>query len=223
MNTLDFPLEVKALDDEGVFEGYGAVFANVDSVGDKVMPGAFAESLARHRREGTTVKMLWNHDSHEPIGIWEDLAEDGKGLRVKGRFILDIARAREVHSLTKHKAIGGLSIGFVTVEDKVEAGVRQLKRIDLWEVSPVTFPANDRARIDSVKSDQVGAALRTFAIRLRDGDPLPIKDFEGILREAGVPKSMATAIASQGYAKAIRSDSEGTEASAAAFLKALRG
>ena len=222
MNTIDFPIELKALGDDGSFEGYGAVFSNVDLGNDRVLPGAFVESLTRHRREGTSVKMLWNHNPSEPIGIWEDLAEDSKGLWGKGQLILDVARAREVHALMKRKAIGGLSIGYATIEDKVEAGVRLLKKVDLWEVSPVTFPMNDRARIESVKTDQLGAALRAFAIKLRDGTPPQIKDFEGILREAGVPKSMAVAIASHGYAKAIRSESEGTEASAAAFLKALR-
>ena len=98
--------------------------------------------------------------------------------------------------------------------------VRLLKKLELFEVSPVTFPANVRARIESVKSER----MEEFARRLRDGDPMPIKEFEGILREAGVPKSMATAIASQGYAKAIRSESEGDQANdAVAFLKGLRG
>lgn len=220
MKTKDFTLQVKDLSEDGTFEGYGSVFGNVDSYGEKVMPGAFVESLARHKREGSNVLMLWNHDSREPIGVWEDLAEDAKGLWGKGRFLLDIQRAREVHTLAKNKAIGGLSIGYREIETEPDGNIRLLKKLDLYEISPVTFPANRRARIEGVKSER----MEEFARRLRDGDPMPIKDFEDILREAGIPKSMATAIASHGYAKAIRSESEGSQANdATALLQALRG
>jgi HK97 family phage prohead protease len=214
MKTKDFALQVKDLSEDGTFEGYGSVFGNVDSYGEKVMPGAFVESLTRHKREGSNVLMLWNHDSREPIGVWEDLAEDAKGLWGKGRFLLDIQRAREVHALAKAKAIGGLSIGYREIETEPDGNTRLLKKLDLFEISPVTFPANRRARIESVKSE----SMEEFARRLRDGDPMPIKEFENILREAGVPRSMATAIASQGYAKAIRGEPEGEKANDQALL-----
>ncbi|AZO04577.1 HK97 family phage prohead protease [Mesorhizobium sp. M2A.F.Ca.ET.043.02.1.1] len=218
MKTKDFALQVKDLSDDGTFEGYGSIFGNVDSYGEKVMPGAFVESLARHKREGSNVLMLWNHDIYQPIGVWEDLAEDAKGLWGKGRFLLDIQRAREVHTLAKNKAIGGLSIGYKEEEADQEQAVRLLKKLSLYEISPVTFPANRRARIEAVKSERIDE----FARRLRDGDPMPVKDFEDILREAGVPKAMAVQIASVGYAKAIRSESEGSKAKEpAAFLQAL--
>lgn len=210
MNTKDFPLEVKDLSDEGTFEGYGSIFGNVDSHGDKVMPGAFVASLAKHRREGTSVPMLWQHDPHQPIGIWEDLAEDAKGLWGKGRLILEVQRAKEAHALLKRKALRALSIGYVATDTDTSGTVRLLKQVDLWEVSPVTFAANSRARIGEVKS--AGDRLEEFARRLRDGEPMQIKEFEDILREAGVPKSMAVTIASRGYAHAIRSESEGAEA-----------
>lgn len=217
MKTKDFALQVKDLSDDGTFEGYGSIFGNVDSYGEKVMPGAFVESLARHKREGSNVLMLWNHDIYQPIGVWEDLAEDAKGLWGKGRFLLDIQRAREVHTLAKNKAIGGLSIGYKEEEADQEQAVRLLKKLSLYEISPVTFPANRRARIEAVKSER----MDEFARRLRDGDPMPVKDFEDILREAGVPKAMAVQIASVGYAKAIRSESEGKAKEPAAFLQAL--
>lgn len=218
MKTKDFALQVKDLSEDGTFEGYGSIFGNVDSYGEKVMPGAFVESLAKHKREGSNVLMLWNHDSHQPIGVWEDLAEDAKGLWGKGRFLLDIQRAREVHTLAKAKAIGGLSIGYREEDTDQDGAVRLLKKLNLYEISPVTFPANRRARIESVKSER----MDEFARRLRDGDPMPIKDFEDILRESGVPKSMAVAIASHGYAKAIRSDSEGEKANPGdLFMQAL--
>lgn len=218
MKTKDFALQVKDLAEDGTFEGYGSVHGNVDSYGEKVMPGAFSASLAKHRREGTAVLMLWQHNPSEPIGVWEDLAEDSKGLWGKGRLITEVQKAREVHALMKRKAIGGLSIGYSEVKVTPDGNVRNLEELDLYEISPVSFPANRRARIETVKSER----MEEFARRLRDGDPLPIKEFEGILREVGVPKSMATAIASHGYAKAIRSDSEGVKASeTTAFLEFL--
>lgn len=218
MKTKDFALQVKDLSEDGTFEGYGSVFGNVDSYGEKVMPGAFVESLSRHKREGSNVLMLWNHDSQQPIGVWEDLAEDAKGLWGKGRFLLDIQKAREVYTLAKNRAIGGLSIGYRETDTDQDGQVRLLKKLELYEISPVTFPANRRARIENVKSDN----MEEFARRLRDGDPMPVKAFEDLLREAGVPKAMAVQIASVGYAKAIRSESEGEKANdATALLKAL--
>ncbi|MGE4339821.1 MAG: HK97 family phage prohead protease [Pigmentiphaga sp.] len=220
MKTKDFSLSVKDLSDEGTFTGYGSVFSNVDSYGEKVVPGAFAESLAKHRKEGTYPLMLWQHRSDEPIGTWEDLIDDGKGLKGTGRLVMETARGREAHALLKAGAVRGLSIGYREVDTDQEGSIRLLKKLDLLEISVVSFPANRRARVDAVKSER----MEEFARRLRDGDPMPIKDFEDILREAGVPKSMATAIASHGYAKAIRSDSGGDKANdALALLQALRG
>ncbi len=223
--TFDAPLEVKSLDDAGVFEGYGAVFGNVDAGGDKLMPGAFAESLAKHRREGTRVAMLWQHDQNAlPLGVWDDMAEDGKGLWGKGRLNLETVNGREAHSAMKMGSLAGLSIGYQTVEDKMEGAVRHLKRVQLWEVSLVNFPMNSRAVVNQVKADRLGAALRDFAQRFREGEPPAIKEFEALLRDAGLPKSKAVEIASHGYAHAVRGDPEGTEANIAAeFLRALRG
>ncbi|MBB2973955.1 HK97 family phage prohead protease [Mesorhizobium sp. RMAD-H1] len=204
--------------DEGTFTGYGSIFGNVDSYGEKVAAGAFAESLARHRQEETKPLMLWQHNPNEPIGVWEDLAEDGKGLKGTGRFVMEASRGREVHALLKAGAIRGLSIGYRELDTDQEGNVRILKKLDLMEISVVSFPANRRARVESVKAER----MEEFARRLRDGDPLPVKEFEDILREAGVPKAMAVQIASVGYAKAIRSESEGSKANEpAAFLEAL--
>ena len=220
MKTKDFALQVKDLSEDGTFTGYGSVNGNVDSYGERVMPGAFARSLAKHKREGTNVLMLWQHNPNEPIGIWEDLAEDAKGLWGKGRLIMEVQKAREVHALMKANAIGGLSIGYREIKATPDGNVRNLEELDLREISPVSFPANRRARIEAVKSER----MEEFARRLRDGDPMPIKEFEDILREAGVPKSMATQIASVGYAKAALGEPEGEKADdATAFLTALRG
>ena len=215
MKTKDFALEVKDLSEDGSFEGYGSIFGNVDSYGEKVVPGAFVESLAKHRREGSSVLMLWQHNPDEPIGVWDDLAEDAKGLWGKGRLIMEVQRAKEVYALLRAKAVRGLSIGYRELDTDKERVVRVLKKLDLWEISPVSFPANSRARVEAVKSERMEA----FARRLRDGDPMPIKEFEDILRDAGVPKALAVQIASVGYAKAIRSESEGEKANDLAELR----
>ncbi|WP_376709091.1 HK97 family phage prohead protease [Pseudochrobactrum lubricantis] len=218
MKTKDFALQVKNLSEDGTFTGYGSVNGNVDSYGERVMPGAFAASLAKHQREGTNVLMLWQHNPDEPIGIWEDLAEDAKGLRGTGRLILEVQKAREVYALMKNNAIGGLSIGYREIKATPDGNVRNLEELELREISPVSFPANRRARIEAVKSER----MEEFVRRLRDGDPLPIKEFEDILREAGIPKSMATQIASVGYAKAVLGEPEGEKADQRVeFLRAL--
>ena len=168
-------LDTKALAEDGTFEGYGSVFNVVDSVGDVVAPGAYAASLAAHKAAGTRPKGLWQHDSYCPILTWLDMAEDDRGLRCKGRLILDVERAREAHALMKAGELDGLSIGFevtdceFTAPDDFEAKygwglapmpyampgndqIRVLTGIDLWEVSLVTFPACSPARVDTVKS-----------------------------------------------------------------------
>ena len=216
MKTKDFTLEIKAVGDDGIFEGYASTFGgSPDSYGDIVLPGAFVSSLAKHRREGTMPLMLWNHKAGElPVGNWLDLAEDGKGLWARGQADLEDPVGVRVHRALKRKAVRGLSIGYETIEsekDSKKPGVNFLKELDLWEISPVNFPANRRALVTEVKSER----MEEFAQRLRDGEPLPVKEFEDILREAGVPKAMAVQIASVGYAKAIRSESEGEKAKSA--------
>jgi HK97 family phage prohead protease len=216
------------LTEEGSFEGYASTFGGApDSYGDIITPGAFAESLAKHRREGTMPMMFFGHQSSAelPIGDWTDMSEDGKGLWAKGRVALDDPLGARVHLALKSKRVRGLSIGYETRKsrpDEKRPGVNHLDEVHLWEVSVVNFPANRRARVDAVKSER----MEDFAKRLRDGEPPPIKEFEDILREAGIPKSMAVTIASVGYAKAIRSESEGTKSAAdtlRAFVAGLGG
>jgi len=212
-------LEVKGLTDEGTFTGYGAVFGNIDRVADRLSPGAFAKSLARHAKEGSAIPILWQHNPDELIGVWEDLAEDAKGLKGTGRLVLETSRGREAYALLKSGAMRGLSIGFETIKSEPDGAIRVLKELDLWEISLVTFPANRRALVTAVKSERI----EEWARQLRDGTPPPIKEFEDILREAGVPKALAVQIASVGYAKAIRSESEGEATSASAeTISALR-
>jgi HK97 family phage prohead protease len=216
--TKDVALHLKDVAEDGAFEGYGSVFGNLDSYGEIVEAGAFAKSLARHAKEKTSPLMLWQHNPHDPIGVWDEIAEDRKGLHCRGRFLLDVQSGREAYVRAKAGAVRGLSIGYREIKVEPDGNNRKLLEVDLYEVSVVSLPANRRAAITSVKSER----MEEFARRLRDGDPMPIKEFEDILRDAGVPRSMATAIASHGYAKAIRSESEGSKANEpAAFMQAL--
>ena len=176
-------LEQRAVADDGTIEGYGSVFNVVDDWGDIIAPGAFAATLAAHRAAGTMPAMLWQHRDAEPIGVWTDMVEDSKGLRVKGSLVLDAPRGKEAHALLKAGALNGLSIGFISRKWSWDdtTDVRTLQEVDLWEVSPVTFPANSLARVDTVKSGAGGQVINT------------IRDAERALRDAGLSAEQAKA------------------------------
>ena len=133
---------------DGRFEGYASLFGVRDAGGDTVMRGAFAKSLRARRAGG--VKMLYQHQAAEPLGVWSEIYEDGAGLFVRGRIITDVSRGREVLSLMREGALDGLSIGFKTVRAARAAGGRQILEADLWEVSVVTFPMLRGARVRRV-------------------------------------------------------------------------
>jgi HK97 family phage prohead protease len=216
METKDFGFEIKELSDEGVIEGYASIFGNVDNGGDKMVPGAFAESLTKARQTGRTVKMLWNHDPSQPIGVWTDLVEDGKGLRGVGKLIMDVARAREVHALMKGGAVGGLSIGYITRKATPEGNTRLLEKVDLYEVSPVTFPMNERAKLTAIKADGVEDIVNKLAA----GDRLTEREFERLAKGLGLSNSQAERAARIH----LKGQGEPVEAAddVASFLAALR-
>jgi uncharacterized protein len=140
-------METIPIDAEGRFAGYASVFGSPDEGGDIVMPGAFRASLnlrGRHR-----IKMLFQHDPKEPVGTWDAVREDGFGLWVEGRLVPEVPRADALRKLIARKAVDGLSIGFRTVKATRDgrSGHRKLWEIDLWEISIVTFPMMDLARI----------------------------------------------------------------------------
>jgi HK97 family phage prohead protease len=145
------PIDLKVITEDGAFEGYASLFNRADMSGDMVLPGAFRESL--NRRGPAGIKLLFQHKPDEPIGVWQHLAEDSRGLYVRGRLMLDIARGREIHALMRAGAVDGLSIGFRTVKARRDriSGVRRLEKIDLWEISIVTFPMLPEARVAVVK------------------------------------------------------------------------
>jgi len=190
LKHLDTAFKIKAVGDDGVFSGYGSVFNVVDAYKEVVVPGAFSESL-KNRQPA----MLWQHRSAEPIGIYTSVKEDAVGLHVEGKLALKTGRGAEAYELLKMGAINGLSIGFVVRDESYDrvTGINHLKQVDLWEVSPVTFPANDAARITEVKSVD---DLKTLA------------DCEAFLREAGgFSKSQALALVARIKA-ASRSESD---------------
>lgn len=206
------PLDAKAVSDTGVIEGYASVFGNVDSYGEIVEPGAFVDSLVGAKRTGRKIKLLWQHDPHQPIGVWDDLAEDSKGLWVKGRLFKDtVAKAAEAYALLKEGALDGLSIGYRTLKAEPKAGkpgVLSLLKLDLLENSVVTFAANERARVEVVKS-------------ILDAGSMPtVREFEGLLRDAGFSKAKAAAIATTATPH-LRGEPEGKADELAEFLRAL--
>ncbi len=148
------PLEIKSLSEEGVFAGYASVFHVVDNQQDVILPGAFTATLHGRAHE---IKLLWQHDMREPIGIIEDIREDENGLYVKGRLLLEVSRAREAYSLLRQGVISGMSIGYTPrhFRHDEKQGVRLLTALDLWEISLVTFPANEAARVTVVKNREL--------------------------------------------------------------------
>ena len=196
--------EIKA-SAEGVIEGYGSVFGNLDSYGDIVVAGAFEATLKASARMPA---MLWQHDPDEPIGVWTEMREDARGLVVKGQLALGTQRGREALELIRMGALSGLSIGYRTVKSSYDeqSGVRSLLELELWEVSPVTFPANEAARITSAKSAEI----------------TNIRDFERFLRDAGFSRTDAKRIASHGFDESLRDAANESDADLLAALAALR-
>jgi HK97 family phage major capsid protein len=151
-HALEFKFTSEPLHD-GAFEGLAAAYGNIDSAGDIVAPGAFAQSLADHKAAGTWPALLWQHDTAEPIGIIDALYESPAGLHIRGRLDLNVRRGAEAHSLLRSGAIKGLSIGFRTIDATRDArGVRKITRAYLGEISVVTLAANDKAKVTSIKS-----------------------------------------------------------------------
>jgi uncharacterized protein len=146
MEYKSLALEVKAADD-GVIEGYGSTFGNLDSYGDRIEPGAFRDTLGRRMP-----KMLWQHNMDEPIGAWTEVREDERGLFMRGRLALKSTRGKDAYELAAAGALDGLSIGFRASDFEMEGDNRVLKAIDLFEVSLVTMPANTLATITDIRS-----------------------------------------------------------------------
>lgn len=145
-------------------EGYASLFGQTDQGGDVVAAGAYSASLAKLAAADRRVKLLWQHDPAQPIGVWDEVKEDGKGLYVKGRLLTDISKGREAASLIEAGALDGLSIGYRTVKaSRDEAGRRVLQEVELWEVSLVTFPMLPTARVGAKAEDSTDMLFRDLA------------------------------------------------------------
>lgn len=203
-------VEVKFSESSGyTFEGYASVFGGVDSYGDTIMAGAYANTLKERERP---ILMRWNH--YGPvIGKWLSIEEDDKGLKVKGELTPGHSTAEDAYALLKHGAVTGMSIGYrVRQAVDIEEGRRELKEIDLIEISIVESPADNSAHVSSVKS------------AISEAESL--KEIESILRDAGgFSRTDATALVSriksiahgEREEKASTSDSEAI----AAYIKTL--
>ena len=150
------------LEEACVVAGYASWFGVEDKGRDVVEAGAYTDCLARMAHEGRRVKMLWQHDPAQVIGVWDEVVEDARGLRVKGRLLPDVPRAREAAALLAAGALDGLSIGYSVKRATRDAdGRRRLKELELWEVSLVTFPMLPSARVGAkaARSRDVARAL----------------------------------------------------------------
>jgi uncharacterized protein len=147
------PFDSAGIAADGAFSGYASLFDVADLGNDVIAPGAFAQSLARRGARG--IKMLFQHDAGQPIGVWKALREDARGLYAEGQLSLDNSNARNILALLRTGALDGLSIGFraVTANRVAKTSLRRLTQIDLWEISVVTFPMLPGARVTSVKKN----------------------------------------------------------------------
>ncbi|MBD2779693.1 HK97 family phage prohead protease [Xenorhabdus szentirmaii] len=199
----DVPLKIKSVSDSGEFEGYGSVFGVKDSYDDIVLPGAFANTLKQWGAKGSLPALLWQHRMDEPIGIYTEMNEDDTGLYLKGRLLIDDdPLAKRAHAHMKAGSLSGLSIGYVLKDWEYDRdkGAFLLKDLDLWEVSLVTFPANDEARVSDVKS--------AFA----RGDIPSQKSLERVLRDVGLSRAQAKAFMAEGYGALSLRDAEAVSA-----------
>jgi uncharacterized protein len=196
--TLDVQFDIKALgadEEKGEFSGYGSIFGNKDLGNDIVMEGAFAQSIGK--KGAKAVKMLYQHRADEPIGVFDEIIEDSRGLKVKGRLAMGTQRGREVYELMKMGAIDGLSIGYrvdakgYDYDDKRKR--RYLKSVDLMEISAVTFPMNPKARVSQVKSEKT------------------VREWEEVLRDAGDLSRSEAKVAASAVAKALEQRDAGNQ------------
>jgi hypothetical protein len=218
-----FQFKADDVSPEGIFKGYASVFGGKpDSYGDIIKFGAFTDTIVKGGKFRSSIKMLFNHNKDIMIGKYTQLEENSKGLSVIGQLALETNAGHDAHVLMKMGAIDAMSIGWeplredatgkaVAMTDAVEfdekKNIRLLKKIDLWEISPVTFPAQPRASITDVKS----------AIESAKNE----RELEESLCEAGVSRSAAKFLVSK-CKSAFRFEVKNENTHLLAALKSLR-
>ncbi|MEM7303629.1 MAG: HK97 family phage prohead protease [Pseudomonadota bacterium] len=174
-----------------MFSGYASLFGEPDLGRDLVARGAFQNAL--RNRPLSHIKMLYQHDPAQPIGVWKTVREDEKGLFVEGQITLESPKGDEVLNLMRSGAVDGLSIGFKTVRSKRDrsSGLRTILEADLWEISVVTFPMLPSARVAQVKSIENRSLPTT-------------REFERWLtQDAGLSRGQARTVIGKGYSALI--------------------
>lgn len=194
LKHIEFNTKFETKDENGtmIFGAYASTFGNVDSHDDVVMPGAFTESLKKRKP-----KIAYQHNTNDLAAVFLGAEEDETGLLIRGRF-LNTPTGLKAYEEVKAGAIDQMSIGFSTKQSEFnENGIRLLKEIELYEVSFVTFPANEQAIVTSVKADRIQT----------------IREFESFLRDAGYSRNEAKRIASKGFltSEELQRDADNTE------------
>ena len=217
IGTMEF--EIKEMSDTGSFEGYGAVFGNVDFNGDVIEKGAFKQTLKEHKSKRKMPAMLWSHNTQLPIGEWKEMSEDDNGLLVKGQLWVDgnssgfksVPEAERARNMMMSNGPKGLSVGFFTTKsgferrkfanpldsrEEIEATVRVVKGINLLEVSPTVFPANPESNVFSAKGLSLYADKRALERTLKDmgftgreAKAIIADGWEGLMRDAADQKA----------------------------------
>jgi len=183
MNHHDIGFEIKEITGTGTFAGYGSVYGVLDEGDDIASPGSFAGSLAALASKSQMPALLWQHKASEPIGAYTAVKEDPLGLYVEGKLALKTQRGAEAYELMQMKAISGLSIGYITKDFDYDAktGIRTIKSADLYEISLVTFPMNDSARVSAVKSISEISDLTSAENYLRDAGGLSRREAKAFI------------------------------------------
>ncbi len=137
----------------GIIKGYAATYGNKDRGGDTILPGAFTETLKRHKRAKRAIRMKYQHSIL--VGGWplSEAKDDEKGLFLVGEINLDVPEGASAYALAKQGVLSDLSIGYsiVDADENDKNYTRKIKQANLWEVSPVSEPMNPKATITDVK------------------------------------------------------------------------
>ena len=219
LNSVPSSLETKRastplanVDGDGTFSGYASLFGKVDLAKDRVASGAFQHSLME--RGTKNVRMLFQHDPAQPIGVWKEIREDDQGLFVKGKIATDTRAGRDVLALLRSGAVDGLSIGFRTKKSRTNAksGIRTIEAADLWEISIVTFPMLPQARITQIKAASRGVTRSLPTTRTFE---------RWLTQDAGLTRREARTVIKSGFAQ-LTGKQDAAVTSDTRLLKSLR-